>query len=311
MKFQEFNDFDAYVSDIRDADVRCLLNASETRRWLIGHQQFEKLSLQIGIESAGMICEAEARSDGLILFLPLENAQAQSANGQQLDENRVSVFGPGGEFCLGITDAHKWCTLFIPREEILANISESRSADLFQPKCQTLILDPCVRLRLHGIICSLTDLLSVHFEETLSTPALVAAESELLKAISNALEQSEGTPEMKDGRPLLSRREIIRRAHDRIDASEVPIVSLRELAQTVDSSERTLRQAFKEYFGVGPARYQKIRLLHQIREDLRQARGHSETVKEILFRRGIWELGRFAGDYLKQFGEFPSDTLRG
>jgi hypothetical protein len=29
----------------------------------------------------------------------------------------------------------------------------------------------------------------------------------------------------------------------------------------------------------------------------------------VLARHGIWELGRFAGSYRRQFGESPSDTL--
>ena len=78
----------------------------------------------------------------------------------------------------------------------------------------------------------------------------------------------------------------------------------------VGVSERTLRTAFEEYFGVGPTKYLKIRTLHEARKALRAADPFATSVTDIAVRFGIWEFGRFSHDYKTLFGELPSQTLR-
>ena len=78
----------------------------------------------------------------------------------------------------------------------------------------------------------------------------------------------------------------------------------------VGVSERTLRTAFEEYFGVGPTKYLKIRTLHEARKALIAADPFATSVTDIAARLGIWEFGRFSHDYKTLFGELPSQTLR-
>ena len=75
-------------------------------------------------------------------------------------------------------------------------------------------------------------------------------------------------------------------------------------------SERTLRTAFEEYFGVGPTTYLKVRMLHQARDMLKNSDPCATSVTEIAVGLGIWELGRFSHDYQMLFDELPSETLR-
>jgi AraC family ethanolamine operon transcriptional activator len=56
-------------------------------------------------------------------------------------------------------------------------------------------------------------------------------------------------------------------------------------------------------------RYLKISRLHAARENLRMARTPEITVKRTAMDLGFWDLGRFASDYRKLFGERPSETL--
>jgi len=83
-----------------------------------------------------------------------------------------------------------------------------------------------------------------------------------------------------------------------------------DLATAANVTERTLRTAFHEYYGVGPASYLQLRTLHQVRRALRAADHDETTVAGVLIDRGIWEFGRFAGQYRRRFGELPSETLR-
>jgi len=87
-------------------------------------------------------------------------------------------------------------------------------------------------------------------------------------------------------------------------------LTVTDLAADAGVSERTLREAFHEYFGMGPARYLKLRTLNLIRNALNHADPSVTTVTQMAVEFGVWELGRFAHDYQLLFGELPSKTLR-
>lgn len=112
------------------------------------------------------------------------------------------------------------------------------------------------------------------------------------------------------GRHSIPRRQIIRMAMDFVEKNAGEYLSVDNLATAAGISERTLRTAFREYFGVGPARYLKRRTLHQARQALKGADPAVATVAEIATRFGVWDFGHFAHDYRVLFGELPSDTLR-
>jgi AraC family ethanolamine operon transcriptional activator len=83
-----------------------------------------------------------------------------------------------------------------------------------------------------------------------------------------------------------------------------------DLCRAAGVSERTLRNTFNEYFGVGPIRLLKMRQLREIRAALLAADPASETVASIAGRFGVWDFSLFARNYKRLFGESPSQTLR-
>jgi AraC family ethanolamine operon transcriptional activator len=97
---------------------------------------------------------------------------------------------------------------------------------------------------------------------------------------------------------------------DSIDRRDGEYLTVTDLASTAGVSERTLRAAFQEYFGMGPVRYLKLRTLNLIRKALQNADPATTTVTGAATQFGVWELGRLARDYQRLFGELPSETLR-
>ena len=83
-----------------------------------------------------------------------------------------------------------------------------------------------------------------------------------------------------------------------------------DLATAAGVSERTLRYAFNEYYGVGPVRYLQLKQLHQVRRALRAGEPEQTTISNILAQHEIWEFSRFASRYRRIFNELPSETLR-
>ena len=74
--------------------------------------------------------------------------------------------------------------------------------------------------------------------------------------------------------------------------------------------ERTLQLYFRQVFGTSPRGWHRLVRLHRARR-LLAAGGRSTSVTEVALRCGFDQLGRFAVDYGRLFGEKPSDTLRG
>jgi AraC family transcriptional regulator, ethanolamine operon transcriptional activator len=85
--------------------------------------------------------------------------------------------------------------------------------------------------------------------------------------------------------------------------------SVRELCRVSGANYATLERGFKETYGLSPRAYLKALRLAQARRDLR-APNQATTVTGVALRWGFLELGRFAGEYRRRFGESPIDTLR-
>ena len=142
-----------------------------------------------------------------------------------------------------------------------------------------------------------------------SSLAALDAASELKQLASDVL-QDERADEQLAGRPKVARDQIVELAVERLRKGEDEPVLVRDLANAANVSERKLRNAFHEYFGMSPARYLQNRQLTQVRRALCTSHPDETTVSELLVNHGVWEFGRFASRYRRLFGERPSETLR-
>lgn len=108
-----------------------------------------------------------------------------------------------------------------------------------------------------------------------------------------------------------ARRRALDRALNYLYGSDNSVLSVPELSQIAGASQRTLEYAFRETFSMSPRAFLIQRRLHAVRRDLLALAPHSPaTVGEVAHAHGFHELGRFAGDYKRTFGELPSETLR-
>ena len=82
--------------------------------------------------------------------------------------------------------------------------------------------------------------------------------------------------------------------------------TLREIAGV---SERTLEYAFRERFGLTPAAFLRVQRLGRLRADLLWAAPGEAQVGDLAARYGFWHTGHLSAQYLRAFGEHPSQTL--
>jgi AraC-like DNA-binding protein len=83
-----------------------------------------------------------------------------------------------------------------------------------------------------------------------------------------------------------------------------------EVCAAIGASGRTLRQHCQEQLGMTPHQYLWLRRMNFARRALAAADPATATVTGIALDNGFWELGRFAVQYRRLFGESPSVTLR-
>jgi len=102
---------------------------------------------------------------------------------------------------------------------------------------------------------------------------------------------------------------IVRKVENWVDGQAPETIQIADLCRALHLSRRTLQRAFTETLGVGPARYLTLKRLTAVRTALSRSDPAATTVTDTALQHGFWELGRFAKDYRRLFGEKPSQTL--
>lgn len=109
--------------------------------------------------------------------------------------------------------------------------------------------------------------------------------------------------------PLSSRSRLVGQAEEFMRAHLRNPVGTIDLCATLGVSDRTLRQAFQERYGMGPMVYYKALRLNAVRAALKKT--EANTVAVVARSWGFHHLGNFAADYRRAFGERPSETVNG
>jgi AraC-like DNA-binding protein len=105
-------------------------------------------------------------------------------------------------------------------------------------------------------------------------------------------------------------RRIIGHATDYIDSNLNEAFSIGELSNFAATSMSKLERTFKHQLGLTPSQYIQARRLSAVNHRLRLASPTNAKISDIAMQFGFNHLGRFAGAYLKYFGESPIRTLR-
>jgi transcriptional regulator GlxA family with amidase domain len=88
-----------------------------------------------------------------------------------------------------------------------------------------------------------------------------------------------------------------------------PDLTLGDICAELLVSERTVRRAFTECFGMGMHQYQLTLRLNKVREELERFPPCHGGVSKIATQHGFWHMGRFGSQYRRLFGETAKDTL--
>lgn len=306
MRSRVFTEFDAFAESVRDVESKMLLRNPKRRVWSTSSVDLGRIDVQLARLGSGNIAQGQLRSDGYLFYLPLTNAVEYTANGAVVKNNSFAILEPGCEFCISTKVEHDWMSAFVPIDLFAdgadLTVSASRLCRVSRPNRQAADQFRATLLQIFTAASNHS-----HFE---SSPAATRAAENVLRVANLIVGPRKAVEPRHEGRPKVPRQEIVRRSMELLDQRAGKLVSVQDLAAAASISERTLRAAFNEYFGVGPARYLRLRQLHQVRRALLVADPDESTVTKILVAHGEWAFGRFASHYRGLFGEHPSQTLQ-
>jgi AraC family transcriptional regulator, ethanolamine operon transcriptional activator len=304
---QTFFCYEAYADAIKDASLRAtFLGRKYTNCWTLSYLPLGNLSVQWGDKGGPGVVEGTMKPSGTLIFMPTENAKAISGNGCRFDDLSLMVLKPGDEFCFSATNYNRWFSVVVPNKLFVDSNGTARSN--IGPSHSLIQVPRQAAEKFRSAVEQLGLIVRHQPDVFRSAEAIAATTRKLSETVREALKcrlDDISSP----GRHEVPRKQIIRNALDFIDQNANEYLIVEDLATAAGVSERTLRTAFHEYYGVGPMRYLKLRTLHQVREALKAADPSITSVTQIATQFGVWEFGRFAHDYRFLFGELPSKTL--
>jgi AraC family transcriptional regulator, ethanolamine operon transcriptional activator len=106
------------------------------------------------------------------------------------------------------------------------------------------------------------------------------------------------------------RHHLAREAASILRAEREAPMSIKTLCERLRISWRALDQGFQELYGLSPKTFIRISRLHHVRRELTASDPTITSVTDVAVSWGFFQLGRFAVEYRRMFGEKPSDTLR-
>lgn len=313
------------TSDIREAETRgaCLLSnyRLNVRRQATFNAQVNGVSLAdvdmyyVSFGSSELDIASEALDNRFGIVIPIAGAMAVRYKRFEFDVmpgSSALIISPDDEFRMRWSDGFASITIRVPKTQFAAFArSVVPGAEFSDLSFDPLIHRPAALRSLRGAVDVLAEtviraglvpkvppLLAGRVREQLVTTLLTMQPNDLV----NRLYRSTGQ---------ISER-AVREAVDIVEAETATLPTISDLARRVGVSSRALQSGFQRALGVTPASYiQKVRLM-RAHDDLMVIQpGEGVTVAEIALKWGFHHPGRFAVYYRTQFGESPSDTLRG
>lgn len=161
--------------------------------------------------------------------------------------------------------------------------------------------------RLRNLLSGVCDAIRYNPDALSGTHVGNQVTAELPQLLISSIAQARGRCPAVTGRKRLH---AVAKAEAFIERHAANGIGMRDICRAAEVSERTLRYAFVERFGIGPKEFLQAFRLLGVRRELRAAAPQATKVADVANAWGFWHIGQFAADYRARFGELPSDTLR-
>ena len=242
---------------------------------------------------------------GMYMLALLESDSPGVANGNALTASTIFVQAPGSDFLATIPANMKISQIGIAGEQfdrLAAHVAPNLS--IADRSVSVISANP---VSIDRIRHALRDaIFTPSVRETIRNEAA----SSIASALALTLSEFSGAPRERRLHSDRARR-VLSRAREYIEENLADEILIDSMCRYAGTTLRTLERTFVRETGVTPQRYVKIRRLNAARRCLKATSPDAGmTVTEIALDHAFPHLGRFSGDYNRQFGEYPRDTLQ-
>lgn len=306
---QRFQAFEEYAASLGHRDLSVLALKRARQRWETARIDLDGVLLRWARDGGPCVFDGAIDMDVVGLMVSLDATGKMIGNGTTFGAGSVMVVPRKRQIRVTSLDAVEWITVLIPTSR-LCRTPEERDP---LPDLDCGVIDrpmsgePTFK---HALMRVAKAAMTGAFD---SNPLGRREASErLVTAASTLLRASSEPPAVatRAGRRRMSRVEVIQLVDRWLEDHADRRPSLHDLAQAAGVSDRTLHNAFAEQLGVSPKRFLRLRLLNAVRRALTCPTGEDLRVAGVVSRFGVWDWGRFSGEYWALFGELPSETLR-
>jgi AraC-like DNA-binding protein len=303
-----FSDPDGFEATLRRwMDVDLTITGEGHYRSRLTQIALRHLYLAAGHESVSRIAFMSMRLDLVLLWWPTGDHASQIWRGSTTLPGEIVTLNPGESVHARSVGASRWAGLWIS------------TADLARYS-QTLIGKPIEgvggirswrpdRAALHTLTAlhaAAVKLFETRPKEVPTASAIRGLEQQLIHAlvecVSGPATRIHGVG--KQHASMMVRFEAACIAHAQTK------ITLFELCAVLDVAERSLRTCCRQYLGMGPMRYLRVRRMNLVRHALRTAHPADSKVADLAARYGFTTTPRFTAAYRRMFGELPAATLR-
>jgi len=301
-------DPDQYSQTVRAADVESVITKAGKYTAKLQRIDFHQLWMQRSEQSLAQVSRVRIQPDRASIYFLTDFDQAPIFHrGIEMAPGRLVINSLGAEHYRRATGAFRAGSLSLEPDALMRAGQAILGRNILPPRVSRVV---------RPLASAMAGLLSVHraasvlaknSPETISHPEVARAfEDALIRAMIACLG---GHDDYTQGRPDRNSGAVMLRFRDALEANTGRPMYLAEICAAVGVSQRVLHMRCIEHLGMGPHRFLWLRRMYQSRRALALANRHDDTVTTIANDHGFSELGRFAAEYRKLFGELPSATL--
>lgn len=307
---QSFTDFDLYCESIREWDLEFIqLGRGNFQAEIlqfgdqdlqIGQVQYNKLLLQNGSAPRGGYTFAIHHDQSAPFLWRYQNFEFDS----------VIVF-PENRELHGVSHPGHHPFVVTIAESILQSSCAAQGLpepSQFIEKGSVSLCDKNDLAQLRALLTTLCNYAKQHREKLSSTLLVDARKWYLTGLLLSCLAKSKAIRPQK--RKPQSRKKVVEKAIALVESDLASPKSMYQLSMATKVDIRSLRNIFYEHFSLSPQRFFKSYRLNYLRKALQESDPSHTLVSDVANLHGFWHMGQLAKDYMRQFGELPSETLQ-
>jgi AraC-like DNA-binding protein len=288
--------------------VELLLTAGGEFQAKLTRIALPRLCLLRGQEWLARIALVSVDSDSLLVAFPSEPGPSQTWGGAAVKGGEIMTVGPTERLHVQTSQRCRWGVISVSVRAFERYGHAVLGSGFTSPAGIRRWQPPPADLQsLMGLFNSAIRLMEAQPGRAITAAAAHGLEQEVIQALMDCLRA--GPLPMGD---LARHRHIaiMRRLDDILTTRSGRTPRVAELCSALGISQRPLFTCCKEQVGISPSLYFRLRRMRRVHRALIGSHPGSTRVSVVATSHGFRDLGRFAGDYRKLFGELPSTTLR-